>query len=50
MTALTLIRRKGVYRILVADLGNAKATWRGKTGWQEFARVGFRERVAPAHG
>jgi hypothetical protein len=24
--------------------------WRGKTGWEKFARVGFREGVAPAHG
>lgn len=24
--------------------------WRGKTGWEEFARAGFREGVAPAHG
>jgi hypothetical protein len=23
--------------------------WRGKTGWEKFARVGFREGVAPAH-
>jgi hypothetical protein len=23
---------------------------RGKTGWEKFARVGFREGVAPAHG
>jgi cellulose synthase/poly-beta-1,6-N-acetylglucosamine synthase-like glycosyltransferase len=23
--------------------------WRGKTGWEKFARVGFRESVAPAH-
>jgi hypothetical protein len=24
--------------------------WRGKTGWEKFARVGFREGAAPAHG
>jgi len=24
--------------------------WRGKTGWEKFARVGFREGVVPAHG
>jgi len=24
--------------------------WRGKTGWEKFARVGFREGTAPAHG
>jgi cellulose synthase/poly-beta-1,6-N-acetylglucosamine synthase-like glycosyltransferase len=24
--------------------------WRGKTGWEKFARVGFREGVSPAHG
>ena len=24
--------------------------WRGKTGWEKFAWVGFREGVAPAHG
>jgi len=24
--------------------------WRGKTGWEKFARVGFREGIAPAHG
>jgi cellulose synthase/poly-beta-1,6-N-acetylglucosamine synthase-like glycosyltransferase len=24
--------------------------WRGKTGWEKFARVGFRAGVAPAHG
>ena len=24
--------------------------WRGKTGWEKFARVGFREGVAPVHG
>ncbi len=24
--------------------------WRGKTGWKKFARVGFREGTAPAHG
>jgi cellulose synthase/poly-beta-1,6-N-acetylglucosamine synthase-like glycosyltransferase len=24
--------------------------WRGKTGWEKFARVGFRDGVAPAHG
>jgi hypothetical protein len=24
--------------------------WRGKTGWEQFARVGFREGLAPAHG
>jgi cellulose synthase/poly-beta-1,6-N-acetylglucosamine synthase-like glycosyltransferase len=24
--------------------------WRGKTGWEKFGRVGFREGVAPAHG
>ncbi|MEO6056363.1 MAG: glycosyltransferase, partial [Gemmatimonadales bacterium] len=28
-------------------LGDA---WRGKTGWEKFARVGFREGAAPAHG
>jgi len=24
--------------------------WRGKTGWEKFAWVGFREGVRPAHG
>ena len=24
--------------------------WRGKTGWEKFARVGFREGASPAHG
>lgn len=24
--------------------------WRGKTGWEKFARVGFREGAAPTHG
>ena len=24
--------------------------WRGKTGWEKFARVGFREETVPAHG
>jgi hypothetical protein len=24
--------------------------WRGKTGWEKFARVGFRSGPAPAHG
>jgi hypothetical protein len=24
--------------------------WRGKTGWEKFARVGFRPEEAPAHG
>jgi cellulose synthase/poly-beta-1,6-N-acetylglucosamine synthase-like glycosyltransferase len=24
--------------------------WRGKTGWEKFARVGFREGAVPAHG
>lgn len=24
--------------------------WRGKTGWEKFARVGFREDTVPAHG
>ena len=24
--------------------------WRGKTGWEKFARVGFRPGAAPAHG
>jgi hypothetical protein len=24
--------------------------WRGKTGWEKFARVGFRPGEAPAHG
>jgi cellulose synthase/poly-beta-1,6-N-acetylglucosamine synthase-like glycosyltransferase len=24
--------------------------WRGKTGWEKFARVGFREGTAPVHG
>jgi cellulose synthase/poly-beta-1,6-N-acetylglucosamine synthase-like glycosyltransferase len=24
--------------------------WRGKTGWEKFARVGFREGATPAHG
>jgi hypothetical protein len=24
--------------------------WRGKTGWENFARIGFPEGLAPAHG
>ena len=41
-------RRKGVYRTLVAEPASVER--RGKTGWEKFARVGFREGVAPAHG
>jgi hypothetical protein len=44
-----LARRKSVYRTLVAELAS-RERGRGKTGWEKFARVGFREGVAPAHG
>jgi len=44
-----LARRTGVYRALVAELA-CRERGRGKTGWEKFARVGFREGVAPAHG
>ena len=40
-----------LYRFVRGKLQDRRwDAWRGKTGWEKFARVGFRERVAPAHG
>ena len=55
---LPFTRRRDVLILLgyavLENLGYRQLTlyWRlrGKTGWEKFARVGFREGVAPAHG